>query len=48
MEEALLWFPGQPILQANETSYRVGNADGNNSEYRGNLPRGMSLVRLGL
>ena len=33
--EALLWLQAQPILQADETSYRVGNADGNNPEDRG-------------
>jgi hypothetical protein len=33
--EALLWLQAQPILQADETSYRVGNADGNNPEGRG-------------
>lgn len=33
--EAHLWLQGQPILQADETSYPVGNADGNNPDGRG-------------
>jgi transposase len=35
VREAHLWLQGQPILQADETSYPVGNADGNNPEGRG-------------
>lgn len=35
VDEARLWLQAQPILQADETSYRVGNADGNNPEDRG-------------
>ena len=34
VDEAHLWLQGQPILQADETSYPVGNADGNNAEGR--------------
>ena len=34
MAEAHLWLQGQPILQADETSYPVGNADGNNPDGR--------------
>jgi hypothetical protein len=33
--EAHLWLQGQPILQADETSYPVGSADGNNPDGRG-------------
>ena len=32
--EAHLWLQGQPILQADETSYPVGNADRNNPDNR--------------
>jgi hypothetical protein len=32
--EAHLWLQGQPILQADETSYPVGNADGSNPNGR--------------
>jgi len=33
-KEAHLWLQGQPILQADETIYPVGNADGNNPDGR--------------